>query len=682
MPTKTASDGKRRRCAMACENCKRRKERCDGNVPCRRCAARHLTAECHYSKPRRGLYLRREPTIQLRSPLESSTDTVTDSPASTNRQGPNQSENSVSDLDTTFPYVFRLVHDDQRGSVFFGDSANESFLQQIRQLVARTLGSCPFVDQPVQYHTNNDDSISLSTSLEDIPKPPAKPSPAQAKFLVSWSMRATNGLLGVFYEVDVQNEMAQWLEQRDDMTSLSTAICYLVFANGARSCPEDQDAIADIYFAYARYLTNLRSSEEPNLKSIICHSWIAFYHLLAGRRDAAYQSVGVACRGACAMGIHRGNQSFMNYDNCSIRDRLWKALRMFDTFTSGSLGRPICTTETRNTKVEQGYSSIIDITSILDAVLREFHEPSTFSKNFIENMTQEHRLWAARMSCGLELDGIESAELVDGCECVPSLAFSNVQESYYWSIMLLTRPVLLERASTQATGVGLSESLYRDQEVPPDSDSDTALVYAAVDSAVRTIRLLQSLLSRADLPKRLPFPVNSAFTAALTLVVATFADLDRVFPLRPNLKTAEKFLQRLEKHDSIARYYRHVVQQLQFTCDKYIEQRNNRIMEKQNHLIGGLFGRLHDKPPLSKDRFDRINVGSVAEPAIAQESLSRSPVDSLSTICLTDDLLLGLDPANVSDNFLDLPFDVSKESQMIDTFYVGNILDNVQLEAR
>ncbi|KAI6773058.1 hypothetical protein HG530_004016 [Fusarium avenaceum] len=521
--------------------------------------------------------------------------------------------------DTTFLQVCRLARDDQRGSVFVGHSANESFLQQIRQLVARTLGSCPFVDQPIQYLTHHDTSTSLSTSLGEVLKPPPKPSPARARFL--------------------------WLGQQGENKSLSTALCYLILANGALACSEDEDAIASAYFSYARYLTNLELTEEPSLESILCHSLIAFYHLNIGRRDAAYQSAGLACRGACSMGIHRVNlPSLMSHESYAFRDRLWKALRRLDIFTSGSLGRPVCTTETRNTKIELGYSSVIDITAILDDVLREAHRPTKPTRNFIAKMTQEHRLWAARMPRGLQADGFESTELGEGCECVPSLTLSNIKESYYWSIMLLTRPVLLERASTQTTRVGLDQGHYGNQgEVPPISNSDTALVYASVDSAVRTIRLLQCLLSREDLPKRLPFPVNSAFTAALTLAVATFADLDRVFPLRANLETVEKILQRFEKNDSIARYYRHIVEQLQLTCDEYIEKRNNRIMEKQNHMVDDLFGRLHEEPLLSKETFDSMDVRWIDKPAINQEPLSESPTGSSSTICLTDESLMGAD---------------------------------------
>uniref|UniRef100_A0A0D2XF71 Uncharacterized protein n=1 Tax=Fusarium oxysporum (strain Fo5176) TaxID=660025 RepID=A0A0D2XF71_FUSOF len=165
----------------------------------------------------------------------------------------------------------------------------------------------------------------------------------------------------------------------------------------------------------------------------------------------------------------------------------------------GSLGRPICTYETRNTKDEKGYSSAIDMAAIIEAVLREVYGPSKVSRHFITTMTQEHRSWATRMASGLKADGLEGVELVQGSEYVPTLASSNMKQSYYWSIMLLTRPVLLDRAATHAMRGGVSDNSYRDQQgAPPPSHADTALVYASVDSAVSLPLQIWTTFSRCN----------------------------------------------------------------------------------------------------------------------------------------------------------------------------------------
>ncbi|GKU07429.1 unnamed protein product [Fusarium langsethiae] len=586
------------------------------------------------------------------------------------QQTASQLDDSFLDIGATFYDTHRLAENDQQSSVYFGDAANESFLQQIRQLVARTLGPCPFVEQPIQYHTNHDPSYPVAMS-----DPPSKPSASHAKQLVSWSMQATSHLLGALDESEVQAQIEEWLHQDDDAAILSSAICYLILANGALACPGDEDATAEAYYSYAKYLTNSKSSQGPNLSSILCHNLIAFYQMNSGRRDAAYHSIGVACRLACTMGIHRANKPlYTSHDTSAFRERLWKALRLFDIFASGTLGRPICTYETRNTKAEKGYSSAIDMAAIIEAVLREVYGPHKVSRHFIINMTQEHRSWATRMASGLRTDGLECAEQAQGCDSVPTLASSNMRQSYYWSIMLLTRPVLLDRAATQAMRGGIINNSYRDeQRASPPSHPDTALVYASVDSAVCTVRLLQSVLTREDLPKRLPFPVHSAFTAALTLGVATFADLDHVFPLRSILDIAGQLLQRFEKHDSIARYYCQVVQHLQSACDEYIEQRNNRIIEKQSHLVGELFGRLQEKAPLPRNKRGRM-AGGWADDSVTSQEL-QTPLASRSTISLMEDSALGGDPTSVGGSLPDLSLDIFQDSSLIDMSHIEDTPD-------
>ncbi|KAH7171652.1 hypothetical protein DER46DRAFT_592486 [Fusarium sp. MPI-SDFR-AT-0072] len=676
MPTKRLSDSMRRRCAAACESCKRRKERCDGNLPCRRCAIRQIASECRYSTPKRRVSIssRQSTSVDPRDDPEPLTDMLLnysivaqDQPI---HQTASQLGDSFLDIGTAFPDTYRMAENEQQSSVYFGDAANESFLQQIRQLVAQTLGPCPFVEQPIQYHTNHDPSCPVAMS-----DPPPKPSASHAKQLVSWSMQATSHLLGALDESEVQVQIEQWLQQDDDAATLSSAICYLILANGALTCPGDEDATAEAYYSYAKYLINSRSSQGPNLSLILCHNLIAFYQINSGRRDAAYHSIGVACRLACAMGIHKVTKPHhMSHDASAFRERLWKALRLFDTFASGSLGRPICTYETRNTKAEKGYSSAIDMAAIIEAVLREVYGPSKVSRHFITNMTQEHRSWATRMTSGLKTDGLECAEQAQGCDSVPTLASSNMRQSYYWSIMLLTRPVLLDRAATQAMRGQVTDNHFRDQQgASPPSHPDTALVYASVDSAVCIVRLLQSVLTREDLPKRLPFPVHSAFTAALTLGVATFADLDHVFPLRSNLEIAGQLLRRFEKHDSIARYYCQVVQQLRSACDEYIEQRNNRIIEKQSHLVGELFGRLQEKVPLPRHKRGRMEGGWADDSVTAQEL--QTPLASLSNISLTEDSALGGDPTRVGGSLPDLSLDLFQDSSLIDMSHIEDTSD-------
>lgn len=49
MPRPRVDPLQRRRVVQACHSCKRRKEKCDGNVPCRQCKCRRMEHSCQYS---------------------------------------------------------------------------------------------------------------------------------------------------------------------------------------------------------------------------------------------------------------------------------------------------------------------------------------------------------------------------------------------------------------------------------------------------------------------------------------------------------------------------------------------------------------------------------------------------------------------------------------------------------
>ena len=69
MPRPIVAPEKRRRIAQACDNCKRRKERCDGSRPCSICIRRRRESECQFSEtPARLLRGPQSNTANIGSP--------------------------------------------------------------------------------------------------------------------------------------------------------------------------------------------------------------------------------------------------------------------------------------------------------------------------------------------------------------------------------------------------------------------------------------------------------------------------------------------------------------------------------------------------------------------------------------------------------------------------------------
>ncbi|CAK7206206.1 hypothetical protein SEUCBS139899_008993 [Sporothrix eucalyptigena] len=480
------------------------------------------------------------------------------------------------------PHLSRLIQGG-RGSLFYiGDSANLCFLQIIRRLIRESLGSCTFTDDPLQHIiVEAVPSAGNSWVMEAIQGPPSIPSVEDATSLLNWFLRATNCILGMYDDAELKENMLWWLQQqspkdaspdsnRDSFATADSAaqeaIFFLIFAIGAQTSPEDHEEIAEKYFNYGRYLTVCGATVEPTVR-------------------AAY-----------ALGIHRRDiNAAFDSSEYAPRERLWKVLRILDLFLSTSLGRPPSTTETRDTKSENNYSASNDLCTIFEAILTQVYSTRTVSTSTIEKISEQHRLWTTRFASGLATDGIQPEEFLDfdqdGTKG-PNIGLFHLKEAYYWTIMLLSRPFLIENISRHIARSKAHFGIESGTTTPANlhSPSDDILAYACVDSAIRTMSLLRGLLSAPKVPKRLPFIVNSAFVSALVLGFAQFGDLDRIFPIGKSLAIAQKVLSLFGKHDAVAKRYTAIVTDLQAACESYLEKRARGKMERHSVLIGGLFG--------------------------------------------------------------------------------------------
>ena len=548
------------------------------------------------------------------------------------------------------PHLSRLIQGG-RGSLFYiGDSANLCFLQIIRRLIRDSLGSCTFTDDPLQHilveAAPNGRNNWIVTAIQG---PPQIPTAEEAMGLLKWFLRATNCVLAMYDEGELKENMLWWLQQqpprdssspdstRDSFTSADSAaqeaIFFLIFAIGAQTHPDDWDEMAEKYFNYGRYLTICGATVEPSISTIQAYILLTMYLLGASRRNAAFMYLGIAVRAAYALGIHRSDINAAFDPNEYVpRERLWKVLRILDLFLSTSLGRPPSTTETRDTKSENNYSASNDLCAIFEAILTQVYSTRNVSTATIEKISEQHRRWTARFASGLATDGIRAEEFLDSegdGKRSPNIGLFHLKEAYYWTIMLLSRPFLIENISQH---IARSQSqAHAEGEVNPPSPSDDILAYACVDSAIRTMSLLRGLLTAHKVPKRLPFIVNSAFVSALVLGFAQFGDLDRTFPISKSLAIAQKVLALFGRHDAVSKRYASIVTDLQVACEMYTEKRARGKMERHSVLIGGLFGTVEDgrgrAAPASTSRLSPADGGHDGRHATTGSSAMATPMN-------------------------------------------------------
>jgi hypothetical protein len=301
-------------------------------------------------------------------------------------------------------------------------------------------------------------------------------------------------------------------------------------------------------------------------------------------------------------------------------------------------------------------------------------------------VSEHHRHWSANVQRGLATDGIKPTESLDGGKW-PNIGLLHTKEAYYWSIMLLTRPFLQEAVSSY---VNSGQRTQPEVEEQPSNSSPTkvttkVLVHACVDSAVRTIDLLRVLLDYNDLPKRLPFVINSLFVSALVLALARFGEVSKL-PVEVHLKLAHRLLA-LFPHDTLARRNASIVDELLQACDIVCEKRTQASQDRFTFLVRGIFGTIHDTQAASRsaDRMSKnaheANGAAGSTARLSQAPQSRPSHTNGNDIASTPPLRPGAQAQTQPDAFYSraYPWEQGESGDVADP-YMQSVFTNEGLE--
>ncbi|KAG9693171.1 hypothetical protein KCU76_g6171, partial [Aureobasidium melanogenum] len=405
MPRPIVAPDKRRRIAQACDNCKRRKERCDGNRPCSICIRRRRESECQFSEtparllrgPRRGSANNTSPTsvsqtspsvnasrpravsrgpppqqpnnggptniASLGAPSDPSPPSITLSAnlsdtsqaemaidrilnASVDQRGARATVESQSRPESVAPVPrsARLLRDMHGKFMYVGDSASLSFVQSVRRMVVSAIGECDFTDDPSR-HQIIEPTPQTTMQMPDMS--PLQLDLEDCKRLSRHYLLATSGLIEIFDVPTYFRYLDQWVVDKARDNDLKSAIFYMVLAIGAQvSSPDGDQTLAETYFNRGRYMAVMTLTDAPSLLTIQAHLCITMYMLGACRRNAAFMQFGIAVRAAFALGMHKSStHTLFDETEAGARRRIWKSVRVLDIFLSASLGRPPATSD-------------------------------------------------------------------------------------------------------------------------------------------------------------------------------------------------------------------------------------------------------------------------------------------------------------------------------------------------
>ena len=437
---------------------------------------------------------------------------------------------------TTLVLAFRVFHKCQGSQLVIGPSSNLSLLHIFRQVTYYALGPNDFTkahpEDDMPYGTPPPPVDWSQATVE-----PPRPSEAQARHYIRWYAITSGCVFDLLSNEDLE-AIIPWLREPPTFPdAATTCINFLVLATGALCGPQNCDAEASLYFTYGRFLASTRFSEAPSVSMLQIHSLIVNYLLCSSRPIAASMHLAMAVRAADSLGLQRADVSALfSHSDCLKRERIWKVLRVADLHLSSSLGQMPSTIETRDTVSTEPYSATLDLSSVFEKVLRGLYAKQDLSLSVLEQISQHHREWATRFRKGMVADQIlsESDYLCDDmlngkAEFSVNIGIYRLKGGYYWTVMLVTRPYLVDLMNRRFPYDG--RRVCSEIPAPEESEKYALLAHASVNAALQTVELLKPMLSGLDIPRRLAYEVNFIFNAAVVLGIGFFADLDRVFPI-------------------------------------------------------------------------------------------------------------------------------------------------------
>ncbi|KAF6825568.1 C6 transcription factor [Colletotrichum plurivorum] len=425
---------KRRRVTRACDECRRKKIKCDGKQPCTHCSV--YSYECTYDKPSNR---RRNPAPQYIEALESRlqraetllrkfmpdvdlADPTLDPAVQQefrNREHARAQTTKLrhdpfltpgkedAQLLSMIESIGQLDLDDKGGWDFHGVSSGAVFLRRMKEHFRGLMGppsKVPFLPRPERPAglMNLDSPASAASSPFDstMSTAPELPPKDVARKLCYYSLNCATCLIRVVHVPTFYDLFDRIYEKSyDEYTKEEHRFLGLLFAVMALGCMYanlDENAPAVAYKESAeegmKYYDTARRilqdiTECRDLTSLQALLFMILFLQATSNLSGCYAFVGIALRSALRMGLHR----FLKHEQISIieqevRKRVFWVIRQMDIYVSAMLGFPLLLNAD---DIDQPYPSEIDDEYITeDGILTP--PPGTYS--FFEAFNAHTRL--------------------------------------------------------------------------------------------------------------------------------------------------------------------------------------------------------------------------------------------------------------------------------------------------
>ncbi|KAI1150357.1 fungal-specific transcription factor domain-containing protein [Nemania diffusa] len=612
----------RERVAQACDTCKQRKVKCDGQIPCGYCKRRHRAHTCHFSP---AIRRRRRPSEQPTriSPSPSviavpSTLTATATPTpiapipATSSPAPavdasptlTRHNDASAEEEAEVPRDARLICDAQGRLAFIGDCAPLSLFQTVRQIVTSRVDPHAFAPE-----TSRGSMLENSTGDGVLPLGPTEePSIDQStvRRLVTTFLTVTSGLVDLFDTATLIPEIQSWAAQAARPADVTSAVHYLVLAIGSQ-CENEQRATA--YFLAGKHLALSALAGNLSVGTVQSFTLTALYMLRACQINAAFLFFGIAARAAYSIGLHRTEvNSRFGPDIHTRRDRLWKSVRVVDLYLSISMGRPPaaadadCTVSYHSAGADGGggggerydlLNASAQILSLVERIVWVVYSRRRISLQLTEGISRELRCWSRTWLAPLlraverGRDGGEE-ERDTGEREHERTGACQVLASYYYGVMLVSRPFLLYELCRRLAEPDAARPAAEANASGGSGSGRAKLANACIDAATLMVGLASDFVAQGPPDRRMPLIASWLFVSSLVVGVGLLGDFSR--SLEKSLNTSISALEFLAQQDAHAAQYARIAAALRVCAVAHLERRDaaerRRVAADSTQLFG------------------------------------------------------------------------------------------------
>ncbi|KAF9883889.1 hypothetical protein FE257_002683 [Aspergillus nanangensis] len=439
---------------------------------------------------------------------------------------------------------------------YIGETTSLSFLDFLRHGLRRWVGATPFTEGERQ-------SVLLEPDPDVI------------------TGEESSGILHLFSEAECHSLLSTRHENGpskgncEDMAAVDAALA--IGAQARASTP------ADARYALALF-TRARS--------------IAFQDMFtspsASRQSAASIYLGIASKTAIVFGLHQplSWKSMRQQSGYGARLRVWHSLCILEVLTSSILGRPCTVPRASRHNVQSlpldadtpAFDSILNCAILLDDICSQLNRGMANDITTAQDLLRRLRAWSQNLPHSLCRFSYIDGSSLSHCERKRVIGGLHASSIYYFAVILVTRPFLIESLKSR-----ISRRLSSGSQ-PPADPRKASLAQVCMTSAIHMGHLCSqfaSVLTPSDPPLGNTGLLKSwAFGAGLVLGFAIFAGesqddlrgafsgviqlLDAAAAISPQSRLFSRTLQELD--ETINLYNRLYSRKARCLADQYVEQ--------------------------------------------------------------------------------------------------------------